>query len=140
MPNDELDAVGTDPIFRIVRRIIPWIALALVAWVLVGVWGSFQRAKEFAATTAASTVPTVTAPVAAPSETTTVTDLIAVTRVDVKLLSQPLATAEALASSKKGVTLEILARQGTWFRVKDRAGHIGWIPNDVKFIDVRSKK
>jgi uncharacterized protein YgiM (DUF1202 family) len=140
MPNDEYETLGSDPIVRVVRHIVPWVLLGLIVWALSGAWTGFQRAKQLADATANSTEPTVTASVATSTTTTTVTGMTAVTRVDLKLRSQADASSEVLATSRKGSTLTVLERQGTWFRVKDGAGHIGWIPNNSQYIDVRTKK
>jgi hypothetical protein len=138
MENDEYETVSTGPVLRIVRWVVPWVALALVLWALSGVWGSFQQAKQVAdAAAAASTEPTVTATSTVASAETTVTGMVAVARVDVSLRAQADMASEILATARKGSTLTILSRQGTYFRVKDPAGHVGWIPNDVKYIDVR---
>jgi uncharacterized protein YgiM (DUF1202 family) len=140
MQNDEYETVGTDPVFRVVRMIVPWIALALVLWALAGVWSGFQRSKQVAESTAANTGPVVATPTVSPSVATTVTGMTAVTRVDLGLRSQESSTSAVLVTVKKGATLTILAKADTWFKVKDAAGHIGWIPNDVKVIDVRLVK
>jgi uncharacterized protein YgiM (DUF1202 family) len=136
MERDDDETLTAGPVFRAVRAILPWAVLLVVVWVLAGVWSGFQRSKEVAAT-AVSTEPTVTAPTTAPSVITTITGMTALVRTDVKLRSQPNLVAEVLATSKKGSKLTVLAKQSTWFRVKDAAGHIGWIPNDSKYIEVR---
>ena len=138
MPDDEYETVSSDPVFRIVRSVVPWVAFALVLWVLAGVWGGFQRSKAVVESTTAAE-PTVTAPAAQPSASTTVTGMVALARVDVQLRTLPDTNSEVLATAKKGSTMTVLNRQGTYFRVKDAAGHIGWIPNDVHYIDIRVK-
>lgn len=131
------ETVGTDPVFRVVRWVLPWLALGLVVWVLYGAWTGFTRSRDLAAQTSAAAGVTTTT--VAPSAATTVTGQVAVTRVPVTLRMQPNATSEALATAKKGVTLTILAKQDTFFRVRDKAGHIGWIANDSASITVRKK-
>jgi len=139
MPEDEYEAVGSDPVFRIVRSIVPWVVLGLVVWALVGMWGSFQRSKQSVDATLGSAEPTVTAPASA-GASSAVTGMVAVTRIDVQIRALPDTASEVLTTSRKGSTLTILSKQGTYFRVKDGAGHIGWIPNDVKYVDVRTAK
>jgi cytoskeletal protein RodZ len=137
MDNDEYESTSPRPVFRVVRWVIPWVAFAIVVWALSGTWSDFQRAKQ-AADLVASTDVTVTASASASSSVaTTVTGMVAVTRVDVTLLAQPAAGSQALATSAKGTTLTVLTKQGAWFRVKDPAGHIGWVPDDVQYLDVR---
>lgn len=138
MDNDEYESTSPHPVLRVVRWIVPWLAFAIVVWVLSGTWADFQASKQAADLSSASTDITVTAGPASASVVTTVTGLVAVTRVDVSLLSQPSTTSPALATSKKGTTLMVLAKQGTWFRVKDAAGHMGWVPDDVKYLDVHA--
>lgn len=141
MEEDEGALERPEGTVRIVKRVLPWAALAVVLAVSASIWGGFEDAQRAASAAAAasaeasaSAMATVTA-----SVTTTETGLVAKVVSDVSLRSQPDTTAEILATERQGGTLTILARQPTWLRVKDGAGHIGWIPNDVKYVTVKAK-
>jgi SH3-like domain-containing protein len=139
MQDETYETVGTDPVFKVVRAIVPWIALALVVWVLYGAWGRFSVNRAQAEAQKAAAAATTSTPAASPSAATTVTGMVAIARVAVTLRSEPEASSESLATAKKGATLTIMSKQGTFFRVKDKAGHIGWIANDSASITVRKK-
>jgi len=139
MKDEGYEAVTTDPVFRAVRNVLPWIALAVVVWVLMGAWGGFTRSKDLAEAQKGETPSVTVTSTAAPSTATTVTGMVAVPRVAVTLRSDPDTKSEELATAKKGATLTILAKQGTYFRVRDKAGHIGWVANDSAIIEVRKK-
>ena len=34
----------------------------------------------------------------------------------------------------------MLANQGMWFRVKDKTGYVGWVPNDTAYIVLKAAK
>jgi len=140
MQDETYETVGIDPVFRVVRAIVPWIALALVVWVLYGAWGRFSENRALVEAQKAAASATTTTPTATASVATTVTGMVAVARVPVTLRSEPETSSESLATAKKGATLTIMTKQGTFFRVKDKAGHIGWIANDSASITVRKKK
>jgi uncharacterized protein YgiM (DUF1202 family) len=138
--SDENGSVDIGGVGRAMRSMVPWVVLIVVAWVVAGFWSDFVRAeKAVSAAEQGSGTSSVTTTSTAAGVETTVTDLVATTRVDVVLRSQPSTSTAAVATSKKGSALEVLARQGAWFKVKDEAGHVGWIPNDVQYIAVKTK-
>lgn len=136
--HDDYGSVGRSTFSRIVRGIVPWVLLVAVVWALNGIWVDFQRLNATKSApeqgSAAATEASVTA-----SVPTTVTDLAATVRVDIPLRSQPDTATAIVATSREGTALEVLARQGNWFRVKDAAGHVGWVPNDSKYISIKKK-
>jgi SH3-like domain-containing protein len=122
---------------RTVRAAVAWFALVAVAWAIAGFWGEFVRNQT--ATTLAVEQSAVASATAAAGVETTVTDLIATARVELVLRSQPDTSTAAVATAAQGSALEVVSRKGTWFRVKDVAGRVGWIPNDNDYISVRTK-
>jgi uncharacterized protein YgiM (DUF1202 family) len=122
------------------KRVLPWVVLAAVLIMSLSIWDGFQaaqRAVSAAAGSAAASAAisgTVSASVA-----TTETGLIAKVTTVVPLRSQPAAATQVLATAAQGTTLTVLARQSTWLRVRDKAGHIGWIPNDSQYITVQAQ-
>jgi uncharacterized protein YgiM (DUF1202 family) len=125
----------------LVKRALPWIALAVVLVVSLSIWSGFQSAQRAASAAAAASAEASAAAsmVASASVTTTETGLIAKVTSDVPLRSQPGTVTEILATARQGSTLTVLARQNTWLQVKDGAGHIGWIPNDTQYVTVQAK-
>jgi hypothetical protein len=125
---------------RAVRMVVPWILLAAVTWAILGIVGDFSRnAERLAASGQGSGLPASSSTTSAASIVTTVTNMVAKTRIEVVLRSLPGTSTASVATAKEGSDLDVLSRQDGWFRVKDKAGHVGWIPNDSKYIVVRSK-
>jgi uncharacterized protein YraI len=139
MPRDEYETLSSDPVVRIAKAVVPWVVLGALLWALSGSWGEFVVAKRAVDASTASSETTVTTSTVA-STGTTVTSTVAVTRVAVSLRSQPSTSSSVLATAKKGSKLTVLSRKGTWYRVKDASGHIGWIPNNAKYITLSKTK
>lgn len=138
MSDDEVSS-GPGGVVRIVRLVAPWVALVVVVWVLSGIMSDFGRTKTAMTVLAQGSAGSASETSTAPSVVTTVTGLIATVRSDVPLRSQPATSAAGIIMAQQGSVLSILAKQGTWFRVKDGAGHLGWIPNNTKYIAVSAK-
>jgi SH3-like domain-containing protein len=121
-----------------VRSAVPWIALAAVVWAIAGIYGQFARSAERMAAQGQGSGATESTSAAA-SQVTTVTDLLATARVAVSLRSQPSTSAAVAGTVIEGSALVVVARQGMWFQVRDKAGHIGWVVNDAAYLSVRTK-
>jgi hypothetical protein len=122
------------------RSIVPWailVAVLLAAGSFVIDFARSESAARLAGQgSGASTAATSTAPA---SVTTTVTGLVATVRTGIAMRSMPGTSTAVVATLQAGSVLQVMARQDVWFRVKDTAGHVGWIPNDVKYITVQAK-
>ncbi len=135
------DGYGTaQPGLRVLKQVGAWVALAVLLAAGFAIWLGFQVSLR----TVASSTPTGAAAVATPSAdtsaTTVVTSTVAVTRVDgIQLRAADNAGAQVLSTVKKGITLQVLNRTDSWLRVKDPSGHIGWIENSVKTVEIRKK-
>jgi Flp pilus assembly protein TadG len=126
---------------QIARKALPWLALLVVVFILWNIGAGFvssQRAASAAAqaSLAASAAASATA---AATTTTTGTAFVAKVQSDVSLMSKPNSKSEKVATAKAGATLTVLESQSAWMRVKDAAGHIGWIPNDKRYIVLQTK-
>lgn len=137
-----MDRIGGDAqpalLLRIVRQVGPWVVLAGVLLAALLIVTGFQGALRSARGTASS------GSIAASSSTeptsTAVTGQVAVTRVGgVQLRFAADTRSDTLAIAKKGARLQVLNRTDKWLRVKDAAGHIGWIPNSSKSVQIRKK-
>lgn len=146
MEDEEYGGVESSGVVRTLHAVVPWIALVAVAWAVIAAWGTFQHDAKDArsagssseSTTTAST--TTTGSSAATGTAQDVVGLEAVARVALKLRSLPNDTSEILATAKVGDVLDILVKDAGHFKVKDRQGHVGWIPNSTDYITVRNKK
>jgi len=121
---------------RMVRRILPWIVLLAIMWALASFVAQFRVAAnsiDQASTTASSSVS------ASGSVVTTVTGMSATLRVDYPMISEPATSAAKVATLKAGSVVEVIAKTGTWLQVKDASKRLGWVPNDVKYLNIKLK-
>jgi hypothetical protein len=128
-------------VIRIARGVLPWLALFVVVAVLWSIGTGFvaaQRAANLAAQ--ASAAASSTSSVAATSSViATGTAYVAKVQNEVALMARADARSEKVATAKVGATLTVLEAQTAWLRVKDSAGHIGWIPNDIHYVTLQQK-
>jgi uncharacterized protein YgiM (DUF1202 family) len=114
--------------------------LAALLLVAISIVGGFRNALRSVATPSSTPGAIGATTSVEPTGSTTVTGTIAVTRVDaIQLLADAGAGAAVVATVKKGAQLQVLNRTDTWFRVKDAAGHIGWIANSSQSVEIRKK-
>lgn len=132
----ETGSVKQGPVLRSAHIVLPWIALLALGWVLASMWGSFQLARQAAELAGPAQPSSVQTATTQPSVVTTVTGLAAVALQDVKMRLRADLTSEVIATSRQGSKLTIIAKQGLFLRVKDAAGHMGWVPNDVQYLQV----
>ncbi len=125
---------------QLARMVLPWVALAVLLAVLWTIGNDFRRAQGAASVVprgsvvASSTVATSTA-----SAPATGTVWAAKVQSDVPLRSRADSASEIVATARQGSSLTVLTSEALWMRVKDSAGHIGWIPNDKKYITLQAK-
>jgi SH3-like domain-containing protein len=128
------------PGLRVLRQVVPWMVLLALLGTSLVLWSGFQIELQRVASLTPSGASVVATPSAETSATSVPTSTIAVTRVDgVQLRAASNASAAVLSTVKKGTKLQLLNRTDTWLRVKDPSGHIGWIPNSVKSVEIRKK-
>lgn len=128
-------------ILRLVRMVLPWLALLLVVGVLWNIATGFaasQRMASLAAQASAAASSTASA-TATSSANATGTAYVAKVQKEVALMARADAKSEKIATAKVGATLTVLETQTAWMRVKDAAGHIGWVPNDINYITLKTK-
>lgn len=134
---EEYEEVKTSRAAKILRAVVVWIAFVVLVWVIAGYWTSFQRTKGSLDVQGQGSV-TSTGAVDA-SVVTTVTDLSATIRIDVPLRSQAATATAVVATAHEGSTLDVVAKKGTWLRLKDKSGHLGWVPNDSQYLTLKAR-
>jgi uncharacterized membrane protein len=131
----ELEEIA--PAVSLMRRVLPWVALAIILWVLVSFMSQFGRDMS---TLKAAGETTVTASSGATaSVTTTVTGMTATARKELSLLSEAATGTAVVSKARQGSVLTVTARQTSWLKVRDVDGHVGWIPNDAKLVVIKTK-
>ena len=121
---------------RMIRRIAPWIALLAIMWALASFVAQFRVAASSAAQGSAVASSSVSATA---SVVTTVTGMSATLRTDMTLLSEAATSAAKVVAVKAGSVVQVVAKTGTWLKVKDASNRLGWIPNDVKYLTIKLK-
>jgi hypothetical protein len=139
----DVDAESYEPgqVVHLVRVVLPWLALFAVVAVLWSIGTGFvtaQRAANLAAQASAAATSTASA-AATSSAIATGTAYVAKVQNAVALTARADAKSEKVATAKAGATLTVLEIQKAGIRVKGAAGHIGWIPNDLRYITLQKK-
>lgn len=115
------------------RWTVPWIALAVLLYVVWGATSDFRASKsnEPGAGTATTTVDATSTPVTGMSGTA---------KVDgVHMREVPEASGTVLSDLGKGATFEVIEKREGWFRIRDASGHIGWVTSDASFVTIEQK-
>jgi len=131
----EVDDTGAGAL--IVRRILPWVALAVIVWVLAGFVTQFRTAANSIAAQGSTT--TSASASATASVITTVTGMRATLRSDMTLISEPATGSAKVVAARGGSIMDVVAKSGTWLRLKDASGRLGWVPNNSKYLIVKTK-
>jgi hypothetical protein len=121
---------------RMIRRIAPWIALLAIMWALASFFAQFRVAASSADQGSAVASSSVSATA---SVVTTVTGMSATLRTDYPMISEPATSAAKVATLKAGSVVQVVAKTGTWLKVKDASSRLGWVPNDVKYLTIKLK-
>lgn len=139
MDQDRKERITSSPVFRIVRWTVPWVLFVVVVFVLAGTWNDFQAAQRAAdaAAAAAAQSALATSTVSTNVTGTPVANTSAVTVTDgVHLRAAPSSNADVVATEGKSTALSVTAKTDGWFKVKDPAGHIGWVTDSNEFVRV----
>lgn len=132
MEQESRNRLMANPAVRIVRWTVPWIVLGAVLYYVWGATSDFRTLK--AGQPSVETSPSVT------TTSTPVTGMTGVAKVDgVHIRDIPTAGGTVLSDLRKDATFEVLATMDGWYRVKDAAGHIGWVTSDPAFVAVEKK-
>ena len=122
-----------NPAFRVVRWTVPWIVLGAVLYYVWGATADFRtiKANEPSSPTASQTVDATSTPV---------TGMTGTAKVDgVHVRELPAVGGIVLTDLRKDAPFEVLATRDGWYRIRDAAGHIGWITSDPAFVSVEKK-
>lgn len=141
MGDDQYGATAEDALVRVLKHLGPWVVLIALLAATLAIWTGFRSSLGAARTSkpsgAGSTAATGSAETSA---STAVTGTIAVTRIaGVRMYAAPDQRTDVLATVAKGTTLQVLSRTDSWLRVKAPDGHMGWIANSIKAVEVRKK-
>lgn len=122
-----------NPGVRLVRFTLPWLVLAALVWLVWTAAGDMRDQRASAPETTATTTATGTAE----ATSTPVSGLTGTVLKDgVHLRDYPAPGGTVLVDLAKGATFEVIERRGTWARVRDGVGNIGWVSSDPKLVSI----
>jgi uncharacterized protein YgiM (DUF1202 family) len=136
MDSESRERMKSNPVFRVLRWTVPWIVLAVLGWVLLNMWSSYQVAKLQAAS--AEPTPTVPASVGSTLSAEAVT-LIA----QLKLRETPGTDGKILVELNKGAKLTVSEIRDGWYHVtyvpsKGKPA-IGWVTANSQYVKIVKK-
>ncbi|MBN2847717.1 MAG: SH3 domain-containing protein [Coriobacteriia bacterium] len=134
---------------RIVRMVVPWILLALVAMVAWNLLGDYREAAsgtvepgETSGTVEATETPTAEEPGEPAAETPegeTPAEPVVYVRViteGLNMRSQPMTTSTVIKTLKADQRLVLLEKGSGWYRVRDDAGDEGWVAAGGRYTEL----
>jgi uncharacterized protein YgiM (DUF1202 family) len=118
MMSDETKRLRANPAYRLAHWTLPWIALLGVIYV---VW----------AMASTSTVDASSTLVLGMTGTVTGEKLV--------LLDSPGAGGADVGSLSQDEPFEVIEKRGTWYKIRDGEGHLGWVLLDPAVVKIESK-
>jgi SH3-like domain-containing protein len=135
MMYDEHTRLRANPIYRLMRWTVPWIALIGVIYLVWTMWLRFpdmQAEAEAGRQVTTSTVET--------SSTLVLGMTGIVTGEKLVLRDTPDTTGAELGSLSKDEPFEIVEKKGSWYKVRDGEGHLGWMMPDPAVVKIETKQ
>lgn len=131
----------------LLRRVAPWVALALVSLMVLAIYTTYRRnlavwetqqRKPLASQTASAT-PAPKKPKATPAKQQTggvskISKVVIVSSVTFR--KDPSSSSQALRDLQKGERLTLVGQVGSWYKVTDAQGNVGWVSASDKYTKV----
>jgi hypothetical protein len=133
---ERADRIAAEPVMRFARWVVPWVLLAVVAYVSLGYYNGYRDQTTKLERPAGSKETTAKAP-AAKSKTATSTapsQVVAVT--DVNLHIDASAASDTIRTLKKDEKVTLVAKEGDWYKVTDSGGQIGYLTTSATYTKV----
>jgi hypothetical protein len=127
------ERLNANPVFRVVRWTVPWIALGLIVYSLWSLYGAFtveSRAWESQSAEPTGTLGSVVATMQA--QATTLID-------GLNMRDRPDTGGTVLAKLPKGATLVVLELRDGWYRAKAPTGTEGWVSANAQYVQIVKK-
>lgn len=121
----------------ILLRVLPWVLLVIVLWVMLGIYADYRDAVRASrqdgsteATASVDTTGTVEEP-AQPSgsgeASVPAVGTVTVLADGLNLRTQPSTSASVIKRLSANVKLELLSTREGWYQVRDADGYEGWV-------------
>jgi hypothetical protein len=135
MMSDDTKRLRANPAYRLAHWILPWLALLGVIYLVWVVWGRFPDMQAQSAANGQVSTSTVEA-----SSTLVIGMTGVVTGEKLVLLDEPGSGGVELGSLEQDEPFEIVEKRGTWYKIRDGEGHLGWVLPDPAVVKIEARK
>ncbi len=116
---------------KMVRAAIGVVVIIALGFTVMNMWNEYKSA---AATTKKATATTTTSPSTTPTVTVSGVGVTKIAGVNFRV--KPASSAKLIRGLKKGEKVTVLLKEGTWYKVKDSKGKIGWVTANGDYVVV----
>lgn len=140
------------PIGSVLKKVVPWIVLALVMLRVFSWYGTYQtdqeawlsksnqpKPSEVASASAAAKKKAATSAADSGDKASTPASKVVIVS-DVTLRKDPASTAEPVRDLSTGEQLTYIGQLGPWYKVKDEDGRTGWVSASERYTKVVTGK
>jgi hypothetical protein len=134
MMSDETKRLRANPAYRLAHWTLPWIALLGVIYIVWAMWTRFPVMQAGSSANGQASTSTVDA-----SSTLVLGMTGTVTGEKLVLLDSPGAGGADVGSLSQDEPFEVIEKRGTWYKIRDGEGHLGWVLLDPAVVKIESK-
>jgi uncharacterized protein YgiM (DUF1202 family) len=135
MISDKTKRLRANPAYRLAHWTLPWVALFGVIYLVWVVWSAFPAMQAESAASGRVSTSTVDA-----SSTIVLGMTGIVTAERLVLLDSPGAGGAELGSLSQDEPFEVIEKRGSWYKIRDGEGHLGWVLPDPTVVKIETKK
>jgi hypothetical protein len=137
MMTDEARRRHANPAYRLARWTLPWIALSGVIYLVWVVWSGFPAMQ---AESVANGNDGAASSTAEASSTIVLGMTGIVTGEKLVLLDLPGAGGAELGTLSQDEPFEVVEKRGSWYKIRDGEGHLGWVLPDPAVVKIEAKQ
>jgi SH3-like domain-containing protein len=135
MMSDETKRLRANPAYRLAHWTLPWIALVGVIYLVWAVWSRFPVMQAESSANGQASTSTVDA------SSTLVLGMTGTVKAEkLVLLDSPGAGGADVGSLSQDEPFEVIEKRGTWYKIRDGEGHLGWVQPDPAVVTIESKQ
>lgn len=130
---------------KVLRGVVGLVVLVALIVTVSGWWGEYQKASPSRLTSEASATASATETVNGKPSEPSPADVMASSPHVLILIDglnfreKPDATGSNIRGLKKGDSFILVGESGTWLKVQDTAGKVGWINNNPQYVKIEKK-
>ena len=126
--------------WKLVKAGLGIVVVFLLVMVVFNWYGDFKKASVVAASSVSTTStvdPTATASQIVTGTAGTTIGLIKIDGVNFRV--KPTSSAKLIRALSKGEKVTVLAKEGQWYKVKDKKNKTGWITASTDYVELQVK-